>query len=178
MSRVRFPSPAPKNQHSIECFFYALNPPTTPAARFTKFTVRRRAFVCVMASVSGTPARFTAAVFPRTLFRAFRRSLSDSPPKPCRRILFRVRSERPSRVLQNLPPAAAPYRCAHTLSPDILRNPTRHTRRACRSFYPPISALSSPPLFAVPFPHTKKPRFLGASFFIFQVRIFSCRTFR
>lgn len=34
MSRVRFPSPAPKNQHSIECFFYALNPPTTPAVAF------------------------------------------------------------------------------------------------------------------------------------------------
>lgn len=169
MSRVRFPSPAPKNQHSIECFFYALNPPTTP----------RRAFVPAFyppiscRSLASPPQSF------RTLsFALFHRSLSDTHPKPYRRILFRVRSERPSRVLQNLPSAGAPLRCAHTLSPDILRNPPRHTRRACRRFCAPISALSSPPLFSVPFPHTKKPRFFGASFFIFQVRIFSCQTFR
>ncbi len=168
MSRVRFPSPAPKNQHSIECFFYALNPPISLARIL--FNIGAADFL-----------PFFAFTFSCRRFHnppPYRRSLARSPPKPCRRILFRVRSERPSRVLQNLPSAAAPLRCAHTLSPDILRNPPRHTRRACRRFYPPISALSSPPLFSVPFPHTKKPRFLGALFFIFQVRIFSCQTFR
>lgn len=169
MSRVRFPSPAPKNQHSIECFFYVLNPPISLAERsFPLFIRRFRAVLSLHRRSLSAHAlsRFFTAVFP------------IPAPKPYRRILFRVRSERPSRVLQNLPSAAAPLRCAHTLSPDILRNPPRHTRRACRRFYPPISALSSPPLFSVPFPHTKKPRFFGALFFIFQVRIFSCRTFR
>lgn len=168
MSRVRFPSPAPKNQHSIECFFYALNPPTTPAERsFPLFIRRFRAVLSLhRRSLSAhSLSRFFTAVFPIPTPSHTAASCSEAAPLT-------------ARVLQNLPSASAPLRCAHTLSPDILRNPPRHTRRACRRFCAPISALSSPPLFSVPFPHTKKPRFLGALFFIFQVRIFSCQTFR
>lgn len=168
MSRVRFPSPAPKNQHSIECFFYALNPPTTPAVAFCSTSAPqiscRSSLSHFRAAVSIT-RRHIAAVLPDP--RPSRAAASCSEAAPLT-----------ARVLQNLPSASAPLRCAHTLSPDILRNPPRHTRRACRRFCAPISGLSSPPLFSVPFPHTKKPRFLGALFFIFQVPTFSCRTFR
>ena len=142
MSRVRFPSPAPKNQHSIECFFLCLESVDTSRRAFCLESAPRITRVLQNLSLAAAPSRRNKNAPPRPAKFCCRLHARNCPIRkpPCVRLCYGNVSDTLARftaavflctLFRVFSPQSCPIPVPHAMPPHLVQSPLR----ASHAFY-------------------------------------------